>query len=496
MKKVKLLSAILASALAVSALAGCGETNTASKSGEDPNTVPSDTYEINWYLQGTPQDDVASVEEAVNEYLKDKINATLKIHRLESSQYQQQLTTMMQAGEYFDMAFVANWCLDYKANARNGAFLALDDYIDKYLPKTIENMGEDVLNNARVDGKVYAIPNMKELAESRGWTFRPDIAEKYNIDMSSIKTLDELKPYLQTIKANEPDMQYPIDWGSDRTPASLLRYDESIASGVAIFYDGSYDGKVVSLTETPEFMDACKTANEFYNDGLIKRDIATASDFEQRVKDGKTFCYIDFLKPGKAKETCANYAFELDQADVSPIYEYNGAGIGSMNAISRTSKNPERVLRFLELLNTDPYLNNLINFGIEGKHYTTNEDGRIHIEPDTSYTMNGYQWMTANIFVNKLTDKEDPDKLEQMREFNKNAIKVPTYGFDFDPTAVEMEISALKTVSSQYNKQVTMGAQDPETVMPEYTQKLKEAGLQKVIDEAQKQYDEFLASKN
>lgn len=494
MKKVKLLSIILASALASTMLAGCGKTDTASIKEEDPNQVPGDTYEINWYLQGTPQDDVASVEEAVNEYLKDKINATLKIHRLETSQYQQQVTTMIQAGEYFDMAFCANWCLDYKPNSRNGAFLALDDYVDKYLPKTVENMGEDILNNARVDGKIYAIPNMKEISEERGWTYRPDIAKKYNIDMSSIKSLDELKPYLLKIKENEPDMQYPIDWGSDRTPATLLRYDGDIAQGVAIFFD-RYEGKVMSLTETPEYLEACKKANEFYNDGLIKRDIATASDFEQRVKDGKTFCYIDFLKPGKAKETSANYPFELDQASISPNYQYNGAGVGSMIAVSRTSKNPARVLRFIELLNTDTYLNNLINFGIEGKHYTKLEDGRIHIEPDTSYTMNGYQWMTANIFVNYLTDKEEPDKLEKMREFNKNAKKVCTYGFDFDPTEVEMEISALKTVSAQYGKQVSMGSQDPEPIMKEYTQKLKEAGLDKVIAAAQEQYDKFLAEK-
>ena len=30
-------------------------------------------------MQGMPQEDVASVEAAVNDYLKDKINATLKI---------------------------------------------------------------------------------------------------------------------------------------------------------------------------------------------------------------------------------------------------------------------------------------------------------------------------------------------------------------------------------------------------------------------------------
>lgn len=493
MKFKKIISTAAALAIAGTALAGCGGKQVTK--GEDPTKVPEDTYEINWYLMGTAQQDVASVEASVNEYLKDKINATLKIHRLESSQYSKKLSTMIAAGEYFDMAFTAGWCLDYDANAANGAWLALDDYIPTYLPKTAEQLGEDILNNARVNGKIYAIPALKEMAEQRGWTYRKDIAEKYGIDMTSIKSLDELEPVLKKVKENEPNMQYPIDWGSDRTPEALIKY-EQVAATAVIFYDNeNYEGKVVNLVETPEYLEACKTANKFYNEGLIKKDIMTASDFEQRLKDGKTFCYIDFLKPGKAQETAANYSFELDQAPVTPIWQENGAGTGSMMAISRTSKNPERVMRFLELLNTDAYLNNLVNFGIEGKHYTKVDDKYISINENTPYTLQGYTWMTGNIFLNYLTNGEAADKMEQLADFNKEAQKPLDYGFKFDPSAVEMEIAACTTVMSEYRRQVIMGSLDPEPIMKEYQSKLKDAGIDKVIAEAQKQYDAFLAEK-
>lgn len=100
-------------------------------------------YEINWYIQGTPQSDTPSVEAKINEYLADKINATLKLHILDASQYSQKLGTMINAGEYFDIAFCASWMLDYKANAANGAFLALDDMMSDYLPETSKMLGED-----------------------------------------------------------------------------------------------------------------------------------------------------------------------------------------------------------------------------------------------------------------------------------------------------------------------------------------------------------------
>lgn len=491
----KKISGFLAAALLGLSLTGCGGGDSGQMVAEDPNTVPEDTYEINWYMQGMPQDDVAAVEEKVNEYLKDKINATLKMHRLESSQYSKQMNTMIAAGEYFDIAFTANWCLDYTSNARNGAWLALDDYASTYMPKTTEQLGEDILNNARVDGKLYAIPALKEMAEQRGWTYRKDIAEKYNIDMDSIKTFEDLIPVLKMVQANEPDMQYPIDWGSDRTPEALMKY-ETIAGTAVIFYDNeNYEGKVVNLVETPEYLEACKMANRLYNEGLVKKDIMTATDFEQRLKDGKTFCYVDFLKPGKAEETAANYDFELAQAPVTDIWQDNGAGTGSMLAISRTSKNPARVMRFIELLNTDPYLNNLINYGIEGKHYTKIDDKTIKIADNTPYTLQGYQWMQGNIFINYLTEDESPDKLEALAEFNKNAKKPLDYGFKFDKTPVEMEIAAVSTVMSEYRKQVIMGSMDPEPILKEYNEKLKTAGIDKIVEEAQRQYDEFLASK-
>lgn len=489
----KKFAAFMAMLMLGGALAGCG--NKVDVVEEDANTVPEDTYEINWYMQGMPQDDVASVEAKVNEYLKDKINVTLKMHRLESSQYSKQLNTMIAAGEYFDIAFTASWCLDYTSNARNGAWFALDDYADTYLPKTMEQLGDDIVDNARVDGKLYAIPAAKEMAEQRGWTYRKDIAEKYNIDMDSIKTFEELIPVLKTVQANEPDMQYPIDWGSDRSPEALMKY-ETIAGTAVVFYGNEkYDGKIINLVETEEYLEACKTAHKLYKEGLVKKDIMTATDFEQRLKDGKTFCYVDFLKPGKAEETAANYDFELAQAPVTDIWQENGAGTGSMLAISRTSKNPVRVMRFIELLNTDKYLNNLINYGIEGKHYTKIDENIIEIADNTPYTLQGYQWMQGNVFLNYLTENEAPDKMEKLAEFNKNAKKPTDYGFKFDKTPVEMEIAAVSTVMSEYRKQVIMGSMDPEPILKEYNEKLKSAGIDKIIEEAQKQYDEFLANK-
>lgn len=494
MRKLKWIGVLLCLAMLIAAFAGCGSNKTAQVTEEDPNTVPEDTYEINWYTMGAAMGDVAEVEAAINDYIKDKINATVKITRMESGQYQQQLNTMMATGEYFDCCFVSNWCLDYASNARNGGFLALDEYIDKYMPETKALMEEDIWDNVRVDGKIYGIPAYKEFAEQRGWAYRTDIAEKYNIDMSQYKTVESLEPVLKMIKENEPDFAYPIDWGSDRTPKELCEYND-LATGLALF-NKKYEGKVAKLLDDPDYINAARTARKFYNEGLIKPDIATSSDFNQRLKDGKTFAYLEFLKPGKAKEVCQKFNFELDQAPITEITQLASAGQGSMIGISRSSKNPVRVARFLELVNTDKYLNNLINFGIEGKHYTKIGEDMIKVTPNAGYTLSGETWMTGNVFLNYLVEGEDANKLKDLKEFNKDAVKPWHYGFVFDATPVEQEIAACKNVNEEYGKQFIMGAVDPDAVIDDYKAKLAAAGIDKVQEEAQRQLDEFMASKN
>ena len=222
----------------------------------------------------------------------------------------------------------------------------------------------------------------------------------------------------------------------------------------------------------------------------------TASDFDSRLKEGKMFAYAEFLKPGKAAEISANYKYPLDQVGITPITASNGVGTGAMMAISRTSKNPVRAMRFLELFNTDKTLNNLIVYGVEGKHYKKLQGDYIEVIKDGGYTLAGSQWMMGNVFLNYLTTNEAPDKVEALRKFNESAVKPQHYGFTFNPEPVQNEIAALNSINSEYNKQIVLGAMDYTNIIPEMRERFKQAGMEKVMNEVQKQYDAFRASRN
>lgn len=494
----KMLCSVLLIAMFVGILAGCGGGSNLVKE-EDPNAVPEDSYEINWYFQGEPQSDTVAVESKMNEYLKDKLNVTVKLNRLPSSQYSKKMTTMIAAGEYFDIAFTADWMLSYATTASNGAFFALDDYLDKYMPKTKEVVSEEIFNNTRINGKIYAVPNMKEVATQIGWCYRKDIADKYNIDMSQVKSIEDMEKVLKFIQSKEPDMVYPIDWVSnDRKPNSLERFVSVAASCGFEWIDKENDVYSDTITHAAFVKgneEAYYTARRFYEEGLVKKDVLTAKDFDQRLKSGKVFAYLEPLKPGKAQEVSRNFSFPLEQVAITPIRMDINAGTGSMSAISATSKNPVRVMRFLELVNTDPYLNNLIIYGIEGKHYTKIDDKYVKVNKEAGYTLSDSPWMMGNVFLNYLTEGEDSNKVENLKEFNNQAKKHNYYGFVFDPTPVQQQIAAVTSVDKEYGAQVSCGAMPVEPTLTEYREKLKQVGVQDVIDEMQRQYDAFLANK-
>lgn len=495
MKLKRFFACIMVFAMILS-FAGCGDVEQVGFFEETIQEAMEKPYEINWYFYTTPQKDVELIEEKVNEYIKDKINATIKINILESSQYSNQLNSMIQAGEYFDMCFVADWMLKYTESAEMGAFIPLDDYFEEYMPKTYELSDKDAIECSKVKGKLYALPVIKENAECYGWIYRKDIADKYNIDMTKIKSFEELEPYLEMIKKSEPSIEYPIDWDADTSPAGgILQQRVITANEIGLPTDDSRE--IINLLSTPESREGMRVAHRFYEKGLIKEDILTSSaELNSRMRAGKTFCHLNKLKPGKAQELYKDTdEYKFAQAEITAPRKGSKFGTGSMMAVSSTSKNPARVMRFIELLNTDEYLNNLIVYGIEGTHYKKTDDGRVEQFKDTKYSLAGKQWMLMNVYMTYPTTNESVDKNKTLKEFDKNANLSSFTGFSFVTENVQTELASCANVDKQYRNQLMLGAIDPDSIYDEYMNQMEKAGMNTIIDEAQKQFDEFMKNK-
>ena len=501
MKKMKRFIAFGLAATMMLAMAGCGEKKTANK--EDPNTVPADPYEIQWYMVSAPQKDIELIEEKINEYIQPKINATVNITLMESGQYNQKVGTMISAGEYFDIGFAATWCLDYLVNAGLGAFAPLEDYMDTHLKDVKAMLPEYMFDSATVQGSIYGIPTYKEAATQYGWIYRKDIADKYNIDMTQYKTLEEFLPVAEMLKEKEPDM-YPIDWDKSNHYAGNLYGVTSVSplsnlNEVVISYAEGEDSSKVQCyydldgTIGKRYVDIKR---EYYKKGLVKKDTSTATDSIARFNNGYTFAYVAPLKPGKAAELQPQTKYPIAQAGITPVYQDRLPGLGSITVISATSKNPERCARFLNLLYTDEYLENLLVYGIEGKHYTK-KDGYIEQIPDSGYSMAGDTWRFGNVFLDYPNSPETIGKADALKAFNDSAIIREANTFVFDASNVEMEIAELQNIRSKFGDIGKYGSvdEDYDKVSEERKQALINGGIEKIIAEMQRQYDQFLKQK-
>lgn len=488
MKFKRLVCAALSFSVAAAALSGCTGGKTGKK--EDPSKVPEEPYEITWYTRASAQSGVKEVEAKVNEFLKDKINATLKFNILDAAQYAKKMSTMTAAGESYDIAFYSAGLTDYEGDIRSDALFDMAPYVDEYMPKLKELFEKDFFEAAYVDGKLGAVPILKENSSQYGWIYRRDIAEKYGIDMTKMKNLDLLEPYLEKIKAGEPEMEYPIEWDSASSPHNLLAYMMPGPDCVCYLDEnGVPRDKIEIFPETKEFRELCEDTRRYYLKGLVKKDVLTASNAQERFKAGKAFCIIANLKPGGCYEQFPDMKDTIAQAGFGPITQ--NTPLASMLGVSSTCKNPYRVMRFLELLYTEPELANLMIYGIEGRDYTKLDGETVRVSENPQYNLTANQWQMGNVFLNYYQENEDHQKKEKYLEYNKQGVPNVLNRFHPNIDDFELEKIAVDAVKAQYRSQATVGALDTDQILSEYVSKLKEAGIEKVIEGLQKQYDEL-----
>ncbi|WP_150272400.1 ABC transporter substrate-binding protein [Paenibacillus tepidiphilus] len=460
---------------------------------EPASSSELEQVELSLYLPGGPDKDVASVEQAINDYLKDKINATIKINQLSWDKPADKVNLMIQSGEVFDMVYTWN----FMTNAAKGAYLPLEELLEQYAKETKAQINPAYLQAATVNGHLYAVPTEKELGQSVGFAFDKAIVDKYGFDVNSIKKLEDIEPMLQTIKEKEPAMT-PLFMNHTDSLHWFTAYPESED------LDGSNEiptlldyktMKVFNEYDTPEMLERLKLIRKWYEAGYINKNGATdKTELKDAVKSGKSWFVYGNMNPTSTNDWTRLAEKPMLIKTLLPVQVSTKSLQGSMLAISRTSKNPERAMMFMNLIHTDPVLYNLLTFGIEGKHYKKVSENTVEFIPDSGYNSVS-SWMIGNVLLNYLNKDEDPRRVELYTEWNKNSRVSPVIGFVFDSTKVQSQIGALINITKQYKNTLFSGEKDPEPVLKEMNAKLKAAGIDAVINELQAQMDAFLAAK-
>jgi putative aldouronate transport system substrate-binding protein len=162
---------------------------------------------------------------------------------------------------------------------------------------------------------------------------------------------------------------------------------------------------------------------------------------------------------------------------------------GSMNAVSANSKYKREALKFLELLNTDRKLRDMIAYGIEGKHFEYVNEGAAVRRLRTDWPLVNYQ--EGSYFIETPEDTAPSGYWEEVRRQNEEAIPSVMLGFMLDVEPVQNEIINCRNVWEKYKTDLLTGAADPAQTLPKLTAELKANGFEKVMAEAQRQVNSF-----
>lgn len=501
------LSTLLITA-AVSAFAGCGKT---SLSGGEGQKTPGDSvesaeepYTVTMVMTGTQQPDEERIEQKINEILMPELNMKLDLVVLPWGSSIQQIQLMLSGDEKIDFFYTdAQHALQYM---NNGQIVDMTDLVDKYGNNLKQIFGEEVLQDMSAGGFTFGVPCHCENVSYPAIFMRKDLVEKYNIDASKIRSVEDLDDVFATVQAGEPDMDMLFSNGSTNGPMyrlGLSKFDK-IGSFYGVIMDPAEGNtKVEDLFASDWFMDTAKLLYGWYQKGYINKDAATENEsWNSLMKAGKVFSMITGDHPAIMPELESSTGYEYVSVRLVDL------GVKMSNyysdiifSIAQNSEDPEKAMQCLDYIYGNADIMNLLNWGEEGIDYVfiDKENGLIAYPEGVNIENVGYSlnlgWEIPNGRIIHLWEGSDPNVNDLMEESNKQGVPSVAVGFVFDATGLDTQIAALDNVYNKYVPSIISGTVDPESYIPKLIEDMETAGLENIIEAKQEQFDAWLEEK-
>ena len=136
----------------------------------------------------------------------------------------------------------------------------------------------------------------------------------------------------------------------------------------------------------------------------------------------------------------------------------------------------------LALAQTDPTLNNLLTYGIEGQTYIRNGD-----------KVDGLFGADIIRFANRAypTNREQPNQAELLISTLNSAELSPIFDLEFTLSGLEEQVNAAYEVLREFSDKIFYNSGSFDDIVAEYRQELYDAGIQDIIDESNRQYEEW-----
>ncbi len=461
-----------------------------------------------WYFPGAwPAPDQDLVFAEVNKMVQEKINATIDFRPLTYADYNEKMSTVITAGDDWDICFSANWLLNYGLYAGKGAFKDITDMLPEYMPMTYKQVPQDFWNAAKIKGRNYSVINEQISARIADVTVPTEFLTETGYDLAKDFVpgdITSLDPFLAKMHEKYPDKYFLTDISNQQEYLQQEWLNGFLTPGAIDVTAGNTT--VINQFKSDAFKKLIADLRGFREKGYMDENrritIPTGGEGREESKAKlQTVAMNGTYKPGVDLITADMLGFPCTVIPSGKPLLTTGGIIATMMVVNQNSKNPERALQFLELLNANTegtphnrFYDTLTN-GIEGTHFTYTDDGHIQ---KTQQGIDKYNivldWMFASNFQVTPAVGMDLNIWDETRKMNAEAATSPLCGFLFDAEPVKSEAGACSAVLQEYQKQFELGMVSEEDYQ-KFLDKLDKAGADTIIAEMQKQVDAWLATK-
>lgn len=485
MKTWKKFIGVSAATLLAISLAACGNQNKSSSK----DTKTGDSKSLLMYQVGDKPENFDELMKIANKRIKDKIGVTVDIQYIGWGDWDKKMPTIINSGESYDIAFAYH----YVANAQKGAFADLTELSKKYAKDYLDQLPEMYIKGNEVDGKLYAIPVYGNAWGQQVLTFNDQYVKKYNLDISKVDgSYQSATEILREFHKKEPKIA-AFAIGQNFNASANMDYPLGKDYPFAVRLDSNDKPVIINQYEDKDFQESLKTLHQWYKEGLIPTDAATnTTGFP--LEGNTWFMREETQGPMDYGDTILRNAAQQD-LNSRPLTEQVKTTSQAQMAnfvVSNTSKNKEKAVEFLNLLNTDPELLNGLVYGVEGKAWEKVGDNQVKLLSGYKANQHMSAWNTGNNMILYTQDTITEKQVQERDESIEKAKTSPILGFNAKTDKVKTQLSNIMNVMNRYKANLNTGSIDPETTIPELVKELKQAGWDDVQKDIQKQLDEFI----
>lgn len=467
----------------------------------DKNEEP---VKIVWMVGGNQPNKPDEVIKALNEKSAADIGVVVDF-RFQGNDSTAVMQTLTAGESDVDIVFSCNWFADYRSSANNNYFVDLTDILEEKAPELYSKIPGALWEGMKVGGRIYGVPTWKDTAETQFWIGEIDVLENlgvteefYNANarLASMNTvLEAIRGWMDESPENlsAESASYPIMMDKRGNWSIKIDWDVLAAQDLEIGCKNFEDEHPVVqwMYDDPEFVEDLKTLKYWADSGISNGLVAAQVDSNPRgvISLGIGWDGAQYTVWGG---DAVGYNTVL--APAGGPYLKSSAALGSANCIPLNSKKVDAALKYLEYINTNAEYRNMLAYGIPGVNYEE-VDGRYR-------TLTGYDWVAPNYTMASFdmllapVEVPDADMYKTICDGVNTAPANTLTGFCPDLSEVQNEIAACSSIVSEYAYALHRGdVEDVDAAIAEYREMMEKMGIRTIIDELQRQVDEFVASK-